>query len=171
MVWAAEAFLVSFDLSCRSLRRGDRGSRWLALTFDDGPGPDTPAVLAALDRAGARATFFVLGGKALERPDLVREIAARGHAVGLHGFSHRKLHLAGPAATASELDRGREAVRACGVEPVPFFRAPHGLKGPLLGRALRSRGLRLVGWTRGAWVTARAGAARLGRGCCSWRRA
>jgi uncharacterized protein (TIRG00374 family) len=156
-VWAAEAFLVSFDLSCGSLRRGDPGSRTVALTFDDGPGPDTPGALAALDRAGARATFFVLGAKALERPELVREIAARGHAVGLHGFSHRKLHLAGPATIASELDRGREAVRACGVEPVPFFRAPHGLKGPLLGRALRRRGLRLVAWTRGVWDTERPG--------------
>ena len=163
LVWAAEAFLVSFDLSCGSLRRGDPASRLVALTFDDGPGPDTPAVLAALDGAGARATFFVLGGNALERPDLVREIAARGHAVALHGFSHRKLHLAGPAAIASELDRGREAVRACGVEPVPFFRAPHGLKGPLLGRALRRRGLRLVGWTRGVWDTERPGAPRIVR--------
>ena len=161
MVWAAEAFLVSFDLSCGSLRRGDPGRRSVALTFDDGPGPDTAAVLDALDRAGARATFFVLGANALERPELVREIAARGHAVALHGFSHRKLHLAGPATIGSELDRGREAVRACGVEPVPFFRAPHGLKGPLLGRALRRRGLRLVGWTRGVWDTERPGAPRI----------
>lgn len=161
MVWSAEAFLVSFDLSCGSLRRGHPASRFFALTFDDGPGPDTPAVLDALDRAQARATFFVLGCKALERPDLVREMAARGHAVGLHGFSHRKLHLAGPAILASELDRGRDALRSCGVEPVPFFRAPHGLKGPLLGRALRRRGLRLVGWTRGVWDTERPGVSRI----------
>jgi uncharacterized protein (TIRG00374 family) len=163
LIWAADAFLVSFDLWCGSLRRGDPTRRVVALTFDDGPGPDTPAVLAALDRAGARATFFVLGAKAAERPDLVREIAARGHAVGLHGFSHGKLHLAGPATLASELDRGLEAVRACGVEPVPFFRAPHGLKGPLLGPALRRRGLRLVGWTRGVWDTERPGASRIAR--------
>jgi uncharacterized protein (TIRG00374 family) len=162
-IWAADAYLVSFDLSCGSLRRGVSASRFVALTFDDGPGPDTAAVLTALDRAGARATFFILGSKAIERPDLVREIAARGHAVGLHGFSHRKLHLARPETIASELDRGREAVRACGVEPVPFFRAPHGSKGPLLGRELRRRGLRLVGWTRGVWDTERPGASRIVR--------
>jgi peptidoglycan/xylan/chitin deacetylase (PgdA/CDA1 family)/uncharacterized membrane protein YbhN (UPF0104 family) len=157
---ACDALLVSFDLFCSSLRRG-AGASSIALTFDDGPGPDTPAVLDALERAGARATFFVLGAKAEQRPELVREIARRGHAVALHGFSHRKLALASPRTIAEEIDRGRRAIEDCGVAAAPFFRAPHGHKGPLLGRALRRRGLRLVGWTRGVWDTERPGAERI----------
>lgn len=129
----------------------------MALTFDDGPGPDTPAVLDALAAAGVRATFFVLGEHALRRPDLLRETARRGHLLALHGHTHRKLHLATPRAIERELDRCAAAVRAAGVEPASFFRAPHGFKGPALGRALRRRGLRLVGWTRGVWDTERPG--------------
>jgi peptidoglycan/xylan/chitin deacetylase (PgdA/CDA1 family)/uncharacterized membrane protein YbhN (UPF0104 family) len=156
-----DALWPPFDLAGESLRRGDRRARRVALTFDDGPSVDTPAVLDALERAGARATFFVLGAAAAARPDLVREIARRGHEVALHGDTHAKLLLAGPGRVAREIDRGREAIRAAGVEPAPLFRAPHGWKGPFLRRALRERGLRLVAWTRGAWDTERPGAAAI----------
>ncbi len=150
-----------FDLAGGSLRRGARGERRVALTFDDGPSDDTPAVLDALDRAEARATFFVLGEAADRRPDLVREIARRGHEVALHGHTHRRLAFAAPRTIAYEIDRGRDAIRRAGVEPARFFRAPHGWKGPFLGVALRARELRLVAWTRGAWDTERPGADRI----------
>lgn len=155
---ALQIFWVPFDLTGRSFRRGPRDARRVALTFDDGPSDDTPAVLAALDRAGARATFFVLGEAALRRPELVREIARRGHEVALHGHTHRKLHAALPATVADELDRCSAAIRAAGVVPAPLFRAPHGFRGPFLGPALRARGLTLVGWTRGVFDTERPGA-------------
>jgi peptidoglycan/xylan/chitin deacetylase (PgdA/CDA1 family)/uncharacterized membrane protein YbhN (UPF0104 family) len=166
-----QAYWVRWDLSGASLRSGRADAAQVALTFDDGPGPDTPAVLDALDRAGAKATFFVLGRAALERPELVREAARRGHLVALHGFSHRKLHLARRRTVAEELDRGAEAVRCAGVEPAPFFRAPHGFKGPVLGRALRRRALTLVGWTRGVWDTERPGAAAIAERACDRMRA
>jgi peptidoglycan/xylan/chitin deacetylase (PgdA/CDA1 family)/uncharacterized membrane protein YbhN (UPF0104 family) len=156
-----DALWPPFDLAGGSLRRGPRRARRVALTFDDGPSDDTPAVLDALDRAGVRATFFVLGEAAAARPDLVREVARRGHEVALHGHTHVKLALAGPGRVAAEIDRGREAIRAAGVEPAPLFRAPHGWKGPFLRSALRTRGLRLVAWTRGAWDTERPGAAAI----------
>jgi len=155
------ALWPAFDVTGRSLRRGPRGSRTVALTFDDGPSADTPAVLDALDRAAVRATFFVLGEAALRRPDLVRELARRGHAVALHGHTHARLALAGPRTVSREIDACRAAVRAAGVEPAPWFRAPHGWKGPFLGRALRDRGLTLVAWTRGVWDTERPGAAAI----------
>jgi uncharacterized membrane protein YbhN (UPF0104 family) len=103
----------------------------------------------------------VLGRAAEERPDLVREIARRGHEVALHGHSHARLVLAGPRRIAAEIDQGRDAVLRAGVEPAPLFRAPHGFKGPFLGPALRRRGLRLVAWTRGAWDTERPGPAAI----------
>lgn len=156
-----DALWPPFDLAGDSLRRGARRLRRAALTFDDGPSDDTPAILDALDRAGVRATFFVLGAAAERRPELVREVARRGHEVALHGHSHAKLALAGPGTVAREIDRGREAIRAAGVEPAPLFRAPHGWKGPFLRAALRARGLRLVAWTRGAWDTERPGAAAI----------
>ncbi len=165
--WALHTFWVPLDLTRASLRKGRRDRRQVALTFDDGPGPDTTAVLDALDLAGVKATFFVLGAAVREWPALVREVVRRGHLVALHGYSHRKLHLAGPQTIADELDRGRDAIRAAGVEPAPFFRAPHGFKGPLVGRALRRRGLRLVGWTRGVWDTERPGAEVIAERACA----
>jgi peptidoglycan/xylan/chitin deacetylase (PgdA/CDA1 family)/uncharacterized membrane protein YbhN (UPF0104 family) len=165
-----QAYWVRWDPWGASLRGGRRDGKQVALTFDDGPGPDTLAVLDALDRAGARATFFVLGAAALARPDLVREVARRGHVVALHGHSHKKLHFASPRIIAEELDRGAGALRAAGVEPAPFLRAPHGFKGPLLSRALRRRGVTLVGWTRGVWDTERPGAdAVVERACARMR--
>jgi peptidoglycan/xylan/chitin deacetylase (PgdA/CDA1 family)/uncharacterized membrane protein YbhN (UPF0104 family) len=152
------AFWPPFDLAGLTLARGARGARLVALTFDDGPSEDTPAVLDALDRARAPATFFVLGEAAERRPELVREIARRGHAVALHGHTHARVVLAGPGRVARELDRCAAAIRAAGVEPRPWFRAPHGWKGPFLSRALRARGLGLVAWTRGVWDTERPGA-------------
>jgi peptidoglycan/xylan/chitin deacetylase (PgdA/CDA1 family)/uncharacterized membrane protein YbhN (UPF0104 family) len=152
-----QAVWPRFDLGGTTLRRGTGAARKVALTFDDGPGQDTPAVLAALAAAGARATFFVLGQAARRRPDLVRAVAAAGHEVALHGDTHVRLAFAGPARIARELDGCAEAIRAAGVEPAPLFRAPHGWKGPLLTRAARARGLTLVAWTRGVFDTARPG--------------
>jgi peptidoglycan/xylan/chitin deacetylase (PgdA/CDA1 family) len=164
---AMQALWVPFDLTGRSLRRGPRSARKVALTFDDGPSDDTPAVLDALSEAGVKATFFVLGEASRRRPELIREIARRGHLVGLHGHTHAKLVVAGPSRVADELDRCANAIRAAGVRPAPFFRAPHGFRGPFLGRALRARGLTLVGWTRGVWDTERPGAATIvERACC-----
>jgi peptidoglycan/xylan/chitin deacetylase (PgdA/CDA1 family) len=160
-VAALHAFWPPFDLGRRTLRRVGGGARVVALTFDDGPSGDTPAVLDALGASGVRATFFVLGRAAQERPDLVREIARRGHAVALHGHTHARLVTAGPWAVAREIDLCRDAIRRAGVEPVPLFRAPHGWKGPFLAPALRARGITLVAWTRGAWDSARPGAAQI----------
>ena len=163
-------YWVRWDLSRASLRSGPPEMRQVALTFDDGPGPDTLAVLDALDVAAVRATFFVLGRAAEERPAVVREIARRGHLVAQHGYSHRKLHFALPRTIDHELRGGCRAIRAAGIEPAPFFRAPHGFKGPVLSRALRRSGLTLVGWTRGVWDTERPGVEAIVERACDGMR-
>src|SRR5258708_3225653 len=69
--------------------RGPSWGRSLALTFDDGPHPErTPRVLDALEQHGIRATFFVVGSKAAEHPELIRRMVAAGHDVGHHSYSH-----------------------------------------------------------------------------------
>src|SRR5207248_3771232 len=66
-----------------------RGSKQIALTFDDGPNdPHTLKLLDVLSRHEVRATFFVIGRYVRRRPDIVQEIARRGHAVGNHTYSH-----------------------------------------------------------------------------------
>ena len=75
----------------------------LALTFDDGPDPKvTPKILESLRKHNARATFFVLGSNAARHPELMREIADQGHAIGSHTASHLKKPSA--ARAVKELD-------------------------------------------------------------------
>lgn len=106
----------------------------IALTFDDGPNPDvTPRILDILDKHCIKATFFLVGIYADARPDLVREIARRGHTIGTHTYTHpdNLRHLSLKAAK-SQITRGFAAVRnALADAPyaerqalAPFFRFP-----------------------------------------------
>jgi peptidoglycan-N-acetylglucosamine deacetylase len=130
---------------------GGRGrAGHLALTFDDGPDArGTPAVLAALQELGWRATFFMLGAQVRAHPGLAAEVAQAGHEVALHGDTHRYLLARFPRDTRRDLVRGLTTVTdASGTRP-RWFRPPYGVltTGTLL--ALRELGMRPVLWT--AW--------------------
>lgn len=128
-------------------QRLDPGSRRVALTFDDGPDPDsTPAVLEALDEAGAEATFFLVGEQVERHAALAREIAERGHEVALHGFRHLAHDHLGVAAR-DDLAAGIEAVEtAAGVRPTRF-RPPYGRFSEASYAACRDLGLEPVYWS------------------------
>jgi peptidoglycan-N-acetylglucosamine deacetylase len=125
------------------------GARGVALTFDDGPHPEgTPAVLEALARADARATFFVVGEQVQRRPALVAEIAAAGHTVALHGYRHRLQLRLGGAAVQADIQRGLDSIReAAGVEAV-WHRPPYGIYSPAGLKFVRQAGLRPLLWSR-----------------------
>jgi len=122
----------------------------IALTFDDGPDPGvTPRVLDLLDGAGARATFFCIGRRIAAHPEIAAEIVRRGHRIENHTHTHPNLFACYPAAALRrEIERAQEAIeRAAGRRP-RLFRAPAGLRNPLLDGVLHRSGLRLVSWTR-----------------------
>ncbi len=109
------------------------GRKEIALTFDDGPNPDTtPRILDILDRHCIKATFFMVGIYAQARPDLVREVAARGHYIGTHTWTHRNLRHLSLAEAKREITRAFNAVEtALASAPpesqdrlAPFFRFP-----------------------------------------------
>jgi peptidoglycan/xylan/chitin deacetylase (PgdA/CDA1 family) len=128
--------------------QGDPGH--VALTFDDGPDPDsTPEFLSVLADRGVRATFFMLGSMVARAPGLAAEIAAAGHEVGVHGWEHRYLPARSPSATRSDLTRATELIaEVTGVRPW-LFRPPYGvLSGPSLITA-KDLGLTPLLW--GAW--------------------
>ncbi len=131
----------------------------VALTFDDGPSPDTtPRVLDALRDAGARATFFVLGRHAEQYPDIMRRIVSEGHEVANHTYSHGILVFAGRRRTTRELVRTQRLIEAAGAPPPRLVRAPHGFRNPLTVRIARRLGYRVVGWTKGVFDTSAPGA-------------
>lgn len=128
------------------LGRGSASS--VALTFDDGPHPvGTPAVLDRLDELGWTATFFVLGTQARRHPDIVRETAARGHEIAVHGDEHRYLIARPPWTAYDDLRRARDSVSDIVQADVRWWRPPYGvLSGPALFAARRLQ-LRPVLWS------------------------
>jgi peptidoglycan/xylan/chitin deacetylase (PgdA/CDA1 family) len=140
------------------------GSNWrrlpgdsaIAITIDDGPDPEvTPRVLDVLDEhGGAKATFFCVGENVLRFAALAREIARRGHAIENH--SQRHLHhfsLLGLRGLSQEVGRAQESIASV-VGSVPrFFRAPAGLRNPLLDPVLTRFDLQLASWTRRGFDT------------------
>ena len=124
------------------------GGRRVALTFDDGPDAEwTPRVVDLLAAERVRATFFLVGERALRAPEAVRAIVGGGHEVASHGWSHRSLWLCGPRRTAEEIDRAQEAlVMLSGAAP-RFFRPPWGMVNAAMFPLLRARRLRPVFWS------------------------
>jgi peptidoglycan/xylan/chitin deacetylase (PgdA/CDA1 family) len=119
----------------------------VALTFDDGPSPETtPALLAAL--GGTRATFFLWGEHAAAHPDLVRAIAAAGHAIGNHTWTHPQLTtLADDAARDQEVRRTQDLLtRLTGIRP-DLFRPPYGDTDASVVRTLAAHDLTEVLWS------------------------
>ena len=122
--------------------------RKLAITFDDGPNPAiTPKLLDLLDRNNAHATFFLIGRYVRQCPDLMREISARGHAIGNHTETHPNLFLLGPAQIRDELQRCQDAIASALNARPTWFRPPWGLRNPWLAGAARELQLRTVMWT------------------------
>jgi peptidoglycan-N-acetylglucosamine deacetylase len=119
----------------------------LALTFDDGPNAVwTPRLLDALANHDVRATFFMLGSRAEVEPDLVRRIAAAGHLIGNHSWSHPNLARTPANQVRDELLRTKRTLEQITGQPVKFFRPPFGARRPAVFRIARAIGLKPVLW-------------------------
>jgi peptidoglycan/xylan/chitin deacetylase (PgdA/CDA1 family) len=117
-------------------------------TFDDGPHPEwTPELLDVLDLAGIRATFFLVGEAASRRPDLVRRIAAAGHLIGNHTYSHRTPREMTPAEFVDEFDRTQSLLADLTGEVPRFFRPPKGEMTLSMMRAVWDRGATIALWS------------------------
>ena len=122
----------------------------LALTFDDGPDPvATPLFLDALDRLGVLATFFVLGEHVETNARLVRETAARGHEVAVHGWNHGRPWRPCDPRDFRDLRRAKAVVEATIGAPVRWYRPPYGILTGGRWAATARCGMRPVLWS--AW--------------------
>lgn len=129
--------------------------REIALTIDDGPDPAvTPQVLELLARYRVKATFFCVGNKAAQHPELCRDIVRRGHAVENHSQRHwHNFSLLGPAGYAREIETAQATLSTISGQAPQFFRAPAGLRNPFLEPVLARLGLRLASWSVRAFDT------------------
>lgn len=122
----------------------------VSLTFDDGPDPEvTPRVLDLLDRFDAKASFFCVGKKAAAYPHIVSEIVRRGHSIENHSHCHSgAFAFYGLFRLKREVESAQAIVSGITGRPPRFFRAPFGLRSPLLDPVLAKCGLHYVSWTR-----------------------
>jgi len=152
-VWSSPAAAAFAPVVARALRIPTRlaRERGVALTFDDGPhAAGTPAVLEQLDRAGARATFFLVGEQVARNPALAAEIVAAGHEVGLHGYRHRLQILRTQRALADDLQRAIATIEDAIGESTRWYRPPYGVFSQGSLHLVRRAGRRPVLWSRWA---------------------
>jgi peptidoglycan/xylan/chitin deacetylase (PgdA/CDA1 family) len=130
----------------------DTARRVAALTFDDGPTPVfTPPVLDVLRHAGVPATFFMIGMLVGQYPSIARQVAAAGHEIGNHSWSHLSAPTVSDRTNVGEIDRATDVItRVTGVTP-QWYRPPRGmLVGAAVRRAFeRSQGVAMWSVTRG----------------------
>ncbi len=124
-------------------------SKGIALTFDDGPDPQTtPEILAILKKNDVKATFFVIGRKAELYPDLLRQMDDDGHTIGNHSYSHSfGIGFFSTRRLTEDMNRCNELIRqAIGKTPI-WFRPPFGVTNPRYADALKDNKLRSIGWS------------------------
>ena len=171
LVAAAFIYIPGFDPLFRVPWRGPRSGRRLAITFDDGPnGEVTAKVLDLFRRYGGKATFFMVGRHVEAEPELARRVAAEGHAVGSHTYSHTKLSGVPLAVAIDEIERGHRCLTEAGIGDARLFRAPKGHKRLGVVKHLDRRGIRMIAWTSGVYDTDGASGDVLARRAMRWLR-
>jgi peptidoglycan/xylan/chitin deacetylase (PgdA/CDA1 family) len=125
-----------------------RGSKRLALTFDDGPNdPHTRQLLDVLAKHQVKATFFVIGKFVKQRPDIVRAVVDAGHVIGNHTYSHPNLIFRSTSETRRELADCQCAIEDAVGATTRLFRPPHGGRRPSSLRAIRGAGYEPIMWS------------------------
>jgi len=119
----------------------------LAVTFDDGPHPTgTPPILDLLARHGARATFFVLGDSAMRWPAIVKRIAAEGHELAVHGWTHEHPSALSSSQARDSLRRTYDAIANTTGKTPRYYRPAYGVVTPSVRDAACELDLRMAGW-------------------------
>lgn len=128
--------------------RGNSDKRTLALTFDDGPDLDTtPLVLDILREHQVRATFFLIAEKALQAPELVKQICADGHEIGSHSLSHRHAWLASPSETYRQIAQSKQTLEALCGRQIKLYRSPWGAMNWMVWWTCSHLGMKQILWS------------------------
>jgi len=131
----------------RTFAGGMRGSKQIALTYDDGPNdPHTLKLLDVLAKHSVQATFFMIGRYVQQRPDIARAVAQAGHVIGNHTLTHPLLIFKSEAQTRAQLVDCHQALQDAIGQHSNLFRPPWGGRRPATLRIARELGLQTVMW-------------------------
>jgi peptidoglycan-N-acetylglucosamine deacetylase len=141
--------LPRWEMFADVVEGAEPGRNMVALTFDDGPDEhSTRRVLETLDRYRAKATFFVIGRKAEQLPELMRAIIDAGHELGIHGYAHSRLTaFRSGAFIDTDLRRARSVLSPYVAGKVLWFRPPVGHVTLRIGQLAKKHELKIVCWT------------------------
>lgn len=151
---AASAYGLNLLINSRTVQlfggitdRVDTSAKVVALTFDDGPAPaGAEPLLDTLDRAGVPATFYLTGRELAEYPALGARIAADGHEIGNHTYSHQRMVLVTPGFVAEEVEETDALIRQAGYQGEITFRPPNGKKLLALPHYLAEHDRKTITW-------------------------
>lgn len=120
----------------------------ILLTIDDSPNPDsTPEVFNLLDTYKIKSIFFCVGDAVTKFPGLVDEIMQRGHIIGNHGFTHRKLLFKDEDSIKTEISNTNKAIQQAASKTPEFFRPPYGRLSPRIVKITGQHGLKTMMWS------------------------
>ena len=126
--------------------RGAQQEKFVALTFDDGPsGRFTRKLLEGLEQRDAKATFFLCGYRIAQYPELTQQIAAEGHEIGLHGYSHKAMETMSRQEITQEIQRVFSQLQDIG--PINFLRTPGGRSNKCVQAATAEFDLSILYWS------------------------
>lgn len=123
---------------------------WVSITFDDGPHPEfTLKVLKLLEEYNAKATFFLIGKKAKNYPEIMKEILKKGHSIGNHGYSHsNNFGFFKKDNIVLELKKTNAIIKKITGLEMQLFRPPFGVTNPNIKKALLLFPLKSIGWSK-----------------------
>lgn len=145
---------IQFNYFVKSYNKGEKGSKRIALSFDDGPVATTGDVLDILSRAKVPAAFFCIGKRAATNTEMLKRIDAEGHIVGNHSYEHGFMFdWQSSAKMAEDMNRANTTIaQVIGKEPL-LFRPPYGITNPNVARAIKATGMKSIGWSLRSYDT------------------
>ncbi|TSE05355.1 polysaccharide deacetylase family protein [Aquimarina algiphila] len=156
LVTAIGSFIMSYNYFLTSfISSNSIISKKIALTFDDGPHPElTYSILDVLDRFNAKATFFCIGKQIEKYPEVLKEIAKRGHAIGNHSYSHSNfIDFSSQRKWLEEIRKTDSIIKKSIGESSNLFRPPFGVTTPNLAKAIKETKHHVIGWDNRSFDT------------------
>ena len=126
---------------------GNAGDKSVALTFDDGPSPDTLEILEVLRDENVKATFFLIGKQVEKYPAITKRIVADGHEIGNHSYSHPIFLFCSPRKTRREIEKTQEIIEKLVGRTPRLARPPCGVRTPAYFTAAKDLGLQTIQWS------------------------
>ncbi|HBC86010.1 MAG TPA: xylanase [Lentisphaeria bacterium] len=144
-------FPINYLETCREVKTD---KKVVSLTFDDGPCPQTPAILDVLKKHNVQAAFFVIGRNISGNEEILARTAHEGHLIGNHSFTHTLwFPFFSSAKMLLDLKKNAETISNVTGGQVQWFRPPYGVGNPMVAKAVKKAGYKVMGWSLRSYDT------------------